>query len=168
MVFLRLLNSFEVIFRQETSPALQRKSQKWISSACLFTFYQSWGEREAHDLGKGVNLSPSPQHFKFFSFQLNCFRIWNVTNTCAQFKSNLKIVSFFFWQIPIHTWSALNKLCYSVGIIMPSSSFSDLLLVLQSTWCHLSGLIYWLIDLFLEWMVLSWLTNWLNIKWVAD
>ena len=42
-VFLRLLNSFKVIFRQETSTALQRKSQKQINfktSACLFTFYR--------------------------------------------------------------------------------------------------------------------------------
>ena len=30
-VFLRLLNSFNAIFRQETSTALQRKSQKRIS-----------------------------------------------------------------------------------------------------------------------------------------
>ena len=38
-VFLRLVDSFKIIFRQETSSALQWKSQKRISSACLFTFY---------------------------------------------------------------------------------------------------------------------------------
>ena len=39
-VFLRLVDSFEIIFRQEISSALQQKSQKRISSACLFTFYR--------------------------------------------------------------------------------------------------------------------------------
>ena len=34
-VFLRLLNSFKAIFRQETSTALQRKSQKQISRQVL-------------------------------------------------------------------------------------------------------------------------------------
>ena len=32
--FLSLVDSFEIIFRQETSFALQRKSQKRISSTC--------------------------------------------------------------------------------------------------------------------------------------
>ena len=35
-VFLRLVDSFEIIFREEISSALQQKSQKQISSACLF------------------------------------------------------------------------------------------------------------------------------------
>ena len=39
-VFSRLVDSFEIIFRQETFSALQRKSQRRISSACLFTFYR--------------------------------------------------------------------------------------------------------------------------------
>ena len=41
-VFRRLFNSFNVIFRQGTITALQRKSQKLISRhrACLFTFYR--------------------------------------------------------------------------------------------------------------------------------
>ena len=39
-VFLRPLNSFEIIFRQETSTALQWKplGQKFKTSACSFTF----------------------------------------------------------------------------------------------------------------------------------
>ena len=41
-VFRRLLNSFNVIFRQETLTALKRKTHKLISrhSTCLFTFYR--------------------------------------------------------------------------------------------------------------------------------
>ena len=35
-VCLRLLYSFEIIFRQETSSVLQQKSQKWISSALFY------------------------------------------------------------------------------------------------------------------------------------
>lgn len=35
-VCLRLLYSFEIIFRQETSSVLQQKSQKWISSAFFY------------------------------------------------------------------------------------------------------------------------------------
>ena len=53
-VFLRLADSFNIIFRQETSSALQGKSQKRISSACLFTFNQ----RTIFALSWGSNILP--------------------------------------------------------------------------------------------------------------
>ena len=61
--------------------------------------------------------------------------------------------------------------------ILPSSAFSHIhvckLIVLQSIWYHLSGLIYWLItDSFLDRMVFFGFTNWLTLlttcKWVTN